>query len=137
MATIKPIDGGKHAGPSARDLTPYQWRAAKFVGSVSGGDSARAENDQQIDVAGVGDRVEGVIQYPGDAAGRPTTILTLGRQKVKAGEALKAGDKIKAGPLGVALKAAPGDEYFGSVIEGGPAGAIVPFEFDRGRQPAV
>lgn len=132
MSTIKTPDGGKHAGPSARDLTPYQWRAAKFVGSASSGDSAQVENDQTIDVAGPGDRVEGIIQYPGDAAGRPTTILTLGAMKIKAGAALTAGDKIKAGADGVAVKATSGDEYFGSVTEGGPAGALVPFEFDRG-----
>lgn len=137
MSTIKPIDGGKHAGPSARDLTPYQWCAAKFVGRASSNDTATVERDQDIDVAGAGDRVEGVIQYPANKAGQPTTIFTAGRLKVKLGYAGKAGDKIKAGADGVAVLAGPGDEYFGTLVEGAPAGAIAPFEFDRGRQAPV
>ena len=136
MATIKVIEGGKHAGPSAKDLTPYQWRAAKLTGSASSGDTATQEYDQKIDVAQTGDRVEGVIEYPGNKLDAPTTIITMGRIKIKAGEALQAGDKIKAGVDGVAMKAAAGEAYFGSVLEAGVAGAIVPFEFDRGSLPA-
>lgn len=129
MATIKPTS--KHAGPSARDLTPYQWRAAKFIGAASSQDSATAENDQQIDVAGEGDHVVGIIEYPGDKAGTPTTLLTGGRLKVKLGYAGKAGDRIKAGADGVALLAAPGDKAFGTLSEAGPLGAVVPFDFDH------
>lgn len=131
MATIKPTNS--HAGPSARDLTSYQWRAAKFSGKASSGDSAKAETDQAIDVAQAGDRVEGVIFYPGNRAGDRTTIHTEGRLKVMVGEAVVAGDKLKAGADGVGMKAAAGEEYFGSVIEAGTAGSIVPFDFDRGR----
>lgn len=132
MSTIKPVQGGKHAGPSARDLTPYQWRAAKFTGSASSGDTATLETDQTIDVAGAGDHVVGVIEYPGDAAGRPTTIITLATGKVQVGETVKAGDRLKAGTDGVGLKAASGDKYFCTVKEGGPSGAIVPIDFDHG-----
>lgn len=134
MATIKPTS--KHAGPSARDLTPYQWRAAKFVGAASSGDSATAEQDQQIDVAGAGDRVEGIIEYPGDAQGRPTTILNGGRLKVKLGYPGQAGDAIKAGAGGIAIKAGAGEPSFGRLMEAGPSGAIVPFDFDRSNAPA-
>ena len=132
MATIKTIEGGKHAGPSAKDLTAYQWRAAKLNGSASSNDTAVQEYDQKIDVAQPGDRVEGIIEYPGNRVDAPTTIITMGRIKIKAGEALKAGDKLKAGVAGVGMKAAAGEEYFGTVLEAGVAGAIVPFEFDRG-----
>lgn len=132
MATIKTVQGGKHAGPSAKDLTPYQWRAAKFTGSASSNDTATQEYDQQIDVAQAGDRVGGIIEYPGDKAGRTTTILTMGRVKIKVGEAVVAGDKLKAGTDGVGMKAAPGEGYFATVIEAGAAGAIVPADFDRG-----
>jgi hypothetical protein len=131
MASIKTISGGKHAGPSARDLTAYQWRAAKFTGRASAGDTATLESEQTIDVAGAGDRVEGIIEYPGSAAGQPTTLITLGRIKIKLGYAGVAGDKIKSGPNGVALKALAGEAAFGSLIEGGPVGAVAPFEFDR------
>ncbi|MFC4636985.1 hypothetical protein [Deinococcus hohokamensis] len=130
MSTVKPLNS--HAGPSARDLTAFQWRAAKFTGRSSSNDSAKAETDQDIDVAQAGDRVEGIIFYPGDRKGARTTIHTAGRLKVKAGEALVAGDRIKAGAGGVAMKAGAGEDHFGSVIEAGPAGAIVPFDFDRG-----
>ncbi|WP_019585228.1 hypothetical protein [Deinococcus apachensis] len=129
MATIKPTS--KHAGSSARDLTPYQWRAAKLVGAASSQDSATAEQDQQIDVAAAGDHVVGIIEYPGDKAGTPTTLLTGGRLKVKLGYAGKAGDRIKAGADGVALLAAAGDKAFGTLLEAGPLGAIVSFDFDH------
>lgn len=129
MATIKPTNS--HAGPSARDLTPYQWRAAKLVGRASSGDSAQAENDQEIDVAQAGDPVIGIIFYPGDRKGARTTLHTEGRLKVKLGEAVVAGDKLKAGANGVGMKAAAGDKAFGTVLEAGPVGAIVPFEFDQ------
>lgn len=135
MATIRTIDGGKHAGRSAKDLTPFQWRAAKFVGSASSNDSATAENDQTIDVAGAGDRVEGIIQYPGRAAGKPTTIITTGRIKITLGYAGVAGDKLKAGANGVALKALAGEQFFGTLMEAAPSGAVAPFEFDRGTLP--
>ncbi|MFC6667201.1 hypothetical protein ACFP9V_18995 [Deinococcus radiopugnans] len=81
MSTIKPT--GSHAGPSARDLTPYQWRAAKLTGSASSNDSAEVENDQEIDVAGAGDTVIGIIFYPGDRKGARTTLHTQGRLKIK------------------------------------------------------
>ncbi|MVN86900.1 hypothetical protein GO986_08995 [Deinococcus sp. HMF7620] len=134
MSTIKPT--GSHAGPSARDLTNFQWRAAKLVGNVSSGDSSKVEKEQTIDVAGAGDHVAGIIFYPGDKAGVRTTIHTGGRLKVKLGFAGKAGDRIKSGADGVALLAAAGQAYFGTLVEGGPSGAIAPFEFDHGTVPA-
>lgn len=130
MSSIKPTNS--HAGPSARDLTPYQWRAAKLVGRASSKDSATQENDQEIDVAQTGDHVVGVIFYPGDRKGERTTIHTEGRMKVKLGEAVVAGDKLKAGVDGVGMKAVAGDKYFGTVYEAGAVGDIVPFEFDHG-----
>lgn len=129
MSTIKPTNS--HAGPSARDLTPYQWRAAKLTGKASSGDTATQENDQAIDVAGAGDHVVGIIFYPADRAGERTTIHTAGRLKVKLGEAVVAGDKLKAGAEGVGMKAASGDKAFGTVLEAGAAGDIVPFDFDH------
>ncbi|MDV6376239.1 hypothetical protein [Deinococcus arenicola] len=129
MSAIKPT--GSHAGPSARDLTAFQWRAAKLVGSASSNDTAKTENDQEIDVAAAGDHVIGIIFYPGDRKGARTTLHTQGRLKVKAGEALKAGDKLKAGVDGVGMKAAANDKSFGTVLEAGPIGATVPFEFDH------
>lgn len=129
MSTIKPT--GSHAGPSARDLTPYQWRAAKLAGQASSNDSSKVESDQQIDVAGASDTVIGIIFYPGDRAGARTTVHTGGRLKIKLGEAVVAGDKLKSGAAGVGMKAAAGDKAFGTVLEAGPAGAIVPFEFDQ------
>ncbi|AKH15962.1 hypothetical protein [Deinococcus soli (ex Cha et al. 2016)] len=133
MSTIKPTS--KHAGRSARDLTPYQWRAAKLVGNASSNDTRTVEQDQVIDVAGAGDHVAGVIEYPGDAAGVPTTILTGGRLKIKLGFAGKANDRIKPGANGVALLAGVGEAYFGTLVEAGPIGAVVPFEFDHGTNP--
>ncbi|GAA5503010.1 hypothetical protein Dxin01_02759 [Deinococcus xinjiangensis] len=130
MSTIKPTNS--HAGPSARDLTPYQWRAAKLVGKASSNDTATQENDQEIDVAGAGDHVVGVIFYPGDRKGDRTTIHTAGRLKIKLGEAMAAGDKLKAGVNGVAMKAAAGDKYFGTLYEAGAIGDIAPFDFDHG-----
>ena len=133
MATIKPQSS--HAGPSARDLTPYQWRAAKLVGSASSGDSAKVETDQKIDVAGAGDHVSGVIFYPGDKPGARTVIHTSGRLKIKLGFGGKANDRIKPGADGVALLAGPGEAYFGTLVEAAPSGAVAPFLFDHGTNP--
>ena len=133
MSTIKPT--GADAKRSARDLTPYQWRAAKLTGSASSNDSATVEKDQAVDVAGAGDHVIGIIQYPAKAAGEPTTYLTGGRLKIKLGYDGKAGERIKAGALGVAVLALAGDRYFGTLVESAPTGAIAPFEFDHGTVP--
>lgn len=135
MATIKPLSS--HAGPSVRDLTAFQWRATKLNGSASSGDSAKAETDQQIDVAGAGDHVSGVIFYPGDKAGARTVIHTSGRLKITLGFNGKASDRIKSGANGVALLAGPGEAYFGTLLEAAPSGAIAPFEFDHGTNPGA
>lgn len=131
MTTTKPIEGGKHAGPSAKDLTPYQWRAAKIVPGVNDGSTRNAGNRDSIDVAGAGDTVAGIIEYPGDAAGKTTTIQTLGRSKVKVSVDIAANDKLKVGAGGIAAKAAAGDKTFGYAVESVKAGSLCPFEFDH------
>lgn len=135
MATTKPIEGGKHAAPSARDLTAYQWRAAKILPGTNDGKARNAALRNKIDVAGTGDDVFGVIENPGAAAGKTTTLQTLGRTKLKVGEDVQPTDKLRAGQGGVGVKADAGEAYFFTVMESGKAGSIVPVEFDRGTVP--
>lgn len=135
MATTKPIEGGKHAAPSARDLTAYQWRAAKILPGTNDGKARNAALRNKIDVAGAGDDVFGVIENPGAAEGKATTLQTLGRTKLKVSQDVQPTDKLRAGANGVGVKAVAGEAYFFTVMESGKAGSIVPVEFDRGTLP--
>lgn len=122
MATVKPIQ--KDAGKSAGDLTASQWLACR-------------RTPTGIAVATTTESVAGVIEYPGHTVGATTTYHTLGRSKIKVGEAVLAGDYAKIGATpGVAMKAAAGEAYFGVFAEPGSAGAIVPLDLDRGLRHA-
>lgn len=124
MTTIKTIEGAAHAAPSARDLTTKQWYAAIIVPDTN-----------QIDVAAANADVAGIIQYPGDRAGRPTTILTKGRLKVKVAYNAQAGDRLTTDANGAGVKATTGKKSFGIVLENTPNGGYAPFDFDRSTEP--
>ena len=136
MTPIKPLDGGKHTGRSARDLTSFQWFAAALLtggkypegATLPNGKKVRGiPSDDVIDVAQNSETFAGIIEYPGDEIGRPTTIITAGRIKIKTSGSGKAGDSLKVIAGGKGAKASAGELAIGKALEDWVDGQIVAF----------
>ena len=92
--------------------------------------------DGQVDVAGNGVAVTGVLQNKPAAAGRAAEVGISGISKVLAGGTVAAGDDVASDASGQAVVATTGENVAGIAITGGASGEIISIKLDRGRAAA-
>lgn len=128
MATTKVEQ--RHAGRSFKDLTPYQWHAARLLSETKGPKDLLASDDV-IDVAQSSADAVGVIFYPGHVAGERTTIDVLGRTKLKMSGTGKAFDSVKVTTDGKGAKANPDELAFAQALADWADGDVCPILLDK------
>jgi hypothetical protein len=74
-------------------------------------------SDGQIDPAGDGANVDGVLQNDPDDAGKAATVRISGVSKVVCGAAITKGDKVASDAAGKAVTAASSDRVIGRALQ--------------------
>lgn len=111
---------GSYSIEAGSDLSAAQY---KFVTIAS---------DGQIDVAGAGANVDGVLQNKPDAAGQAATVHRFGITKVVCGEAITVGTRVKSDASGRAVSASTGNGLGKALTATAVAGELVTVLLESG-----
>lgn len=128
MATTKVEQ--RHAGRSLKNLTAYQWHAARLLSETKGPGNL-ISSDDVIDVANNSQDAQGVIFYPGSFAGDRTTIDVIGRTKLKMEGTGKAGASVKIMTGGKGQAAAANEQAFARALADWADGDVCPILLDK------
>jgi hypothetical protein len=104
------------------DLSAHQFKCVTLDGSA------------ELALAGAGVDCNVLIDKP-DAQGKKGTVLLYGIGKVKAGEAIAAGDLLASDAAGLAVVAATTDAIFGRALEDAATNDLFRFYTATGEVP--
>ena len=83
------------------------------------------QSDQQLDLAGDGGVVTGILQNKPDAAGRPAEVAISGSvSKAELGGIVATGAIVASDASGAVVTAATNDVVLGVCVQGGASGAV-------------